>query len=53
MDVVKYNPNAPQILQKYGMHCLGCAFARMETVEQGVNAHGEDLEKLLEELNNY
>lgn len=52
-DVVKLNPDSVEILQNYGMHCLGCAFAHMETVEQAVNAHGAELDKLLGELNNY
>ena len=51
MDIVKINPEAVGILQSYGMHCLGCALAHMETIEQAVGVHGVDLEKLLEELN--
>lgn len=50
MDLVNL-PGAVAILQGHGMHCLGCALAHMETIEQAVNAHEEDLEKLLEELN--
>ncbi|MDY4187374.1 MAG: DUF1858 domain-containing protein [Candidatus Borkfalkiaceae bacterium] len=52
-DVVNINPDSVQILQNYGMHCLGCAFAHMETVEQAVSAHGAELDELLEKLNNY
>ena len=52
-DVVNLNPDSVAILQNYGMHCLGCAFAHMETVEQAVSALGADLDRLLEELNNY
>ena len=52
-DVVNINPDSVQILQSYGMHCLGCAFAHMETVEQAVSAHGAELDALLEKLNNY
>ena len=52
MDIVQINPEAVGILQRYGMHCLGCALAHMETIEQAVGVHGVDLDKLLEELNN-
>ncbi|MBR3864927.1 MAG: DUF1858 domain-containing protein [Clostridia bacterium] len=52
MDIVKINPESVRILQKYGMHCLGCALAHMETIEQAVGVHGVDLDALLEELNN-
>ncbi|MCQ2398894.1 MAG: DUF1858 domain-containing protein [Clostridia bacterium] len=50
-DVLEINPNAAEILMAHGMHCLGCALAHGETVAEAVGAHGEDLEKLLEELN--
>ena len=36
IDVVNINPDSVAILQSYGMHCLGCAFAHQETVEQAV-----------------
>lgn len=52
IDLLKYNENAADILFAHGMHCLGCAVAHQETIEQATNAHGEDLDKLLEELNN-
>lgn len=50
-DVVELNPDSVEILQRYGMHCLGCALAHMETLEEAVNAHGAELEALLNELN--
>lgn len=51
MDCLKLNPNSAEILMSYGMHCLGCAMAHGETIEQAVNAHGNDLEELLAKLN--
>ena len=50
-DCLKLNPNSGEILMAVGLHCLGCAMAHGETVEQAVNAHGHDLEVLLEKLN--
>lgn len=50
-DLLKYNENSAEILFAHGMHCLGCAIAHQETIEQATNAHGEDLEQLLKELN--
>ncbi len=50
-DLLNYNPNSAEILLAHGMHCLGCAIAHQETIEQATNAHGEDLQKLLDELN--
>lgn len=51
MDVVDANPNAPEILLSYGMHCLGCAIAHGETLEQAAEVHGIDLNQLLADLN--
>ena len=50
-DCLKYNPDSASVLMSYGMHCLGCAMAHGETIEQAVNAHGNDLEELLAKLN--
>lgn len=51
MECLRLNPNSAEILMSYGMHCLGCAMAHGETIEQAVNAHGNDLEELLAKLN--
>lgn len=51
MDCLKINPDSAEILQAVGMHCLGCALAHNETIEQAVFAHGNDLDVLLEKLN--
>lgn len=51
--IEKY-PEATEVLIKYGFHCVGCALAQYETLEQGAKAHGLDkkqIKKLLEELN--
>ncbi len=51
-EALEINPNAAEILMRYGMHCLGCALAHGETVGEAADVHGVDLEKMLEELNN-
>lgn len=50
-EVLKMKPKAAEILMEYGMGCLGCPSAQMETVGQAAMVHGIDLEKLLEKLN--
>ncbi len=50
-EVINLNENAGEILMSFGMHCLGCAIAHGETVEEAALVHGIDLEKLLEALN--
>ncbi|MDD3647329.1 MAG: DUF1858 domain-containing protein [Candidatus Dojkabacteria bacterium] len=43
-------PSAAEILVEYGFHCIGCAIASMETIEQGAKVHGLDEQKLREML---
>jgi len=48
-------PKADEILVEYGFHCIGCALAQFETIEQGAKVHGLDskkLKKLMNELDN-
>ena len=51
MDAVEMNPNAPEILLSYGMHCLGCAIAHGETISEAAEVHGIDVNALLNDLN--
>jgi hybrid cluster-associated redox disulfide protein len=40
-----------EVLYNAGMHCLGCALAHGETVEQAADAHGVAVEDLVKDLN--
>ncbi len=40
-----------EVLYEMGMHCLGCAFARGETVGEAAKVHNFDVEVLLAKLN--
>ena len=50
-DCLSINPKSAEILQAVGMHCIGCAMAHGETIEEAVYVHGNDLDKLLAKLN--
>ncbi len=50
-ELMEENPKAAKKLAEKGMFCCGCPMAMMETLEQGAKAHGEDPDKLVEELN--
>ena len=50
-DIVTKNPELGSIFVKHGLGCVGCAFASQETIEQGSNSHGLNLESLLKDLN--
>ena len=50
-DIVELNPDSVEILQRYGMHCLGCALAHMDTLEEAAHAPRAEPDALLNELN--
>lgn len=42
-EILEINPKAADILSGFGMGCLGCPSATMETLEQACYIHGLDL----------
>jgi len=50
-DLLECSPKAAEKLADKGMLCCGCPMAIQETIEQGCLAHGEDPDKIVEELN--
>jgi hydroxylamine reductase len=52
-EVMRIDSSAAPILTAYGMHCFGCPFSQMESLEMGCQAHGQDVDKLVQELNDY
>lgn len=50
-EILESNPDTAKVFRKFGMHCLGCAIASGETVEQAAQVHGLDLDDLLKALN--
>jgi len=53
MDAVRQGNSQAiaDVLFSVGMHCLGCAAARGETVEQAALVHGVDVDELVARLN--
>ena len=52
-DIVNVDEGIAPILMASGLHCLGCAMASGETIEEACMVHGMDCDALIEELNNY
>ena len=50
-EVIGKYPEAAEVMLKHGLHCVGCHFAAMETIEQGAVGHGVDVDKLLKDMN--
>lgn len=51
MELLQNYPETADKLKAMGMGCSICMGAATETIEQGVKAHGLNLEKVLSELN--
>lgn len=50
-EILKMNPKAEDVLNEFGMACLGCPSASMETLEQACYVHGLELEEVMNKLN--
>ncbi len=46
-EVVENCPEAMPAFMDIGMHCIGCALAAGETIEQACAAHGVDPDEFL------
>ena len=49
--IIEMNEGTAEILMNSGMHCLGCAMAHGETIEQACAVHGIDADTLLAQIN--
>jgi hybrid cluster-associated redox disulfide protein len=50
-DVMLNAPESAPLFMEIGMHCMGCAMATGETVEQACEVHGVDADEFLAKLN--
>ena len=53
IDVINMDPNCAQIFFANGLHCVGCPSASGESVEDAAAVHSIDVDKLINELNEY
>ena len=52
-DILENCPEAMPAFQAIGMHCMGCALASGENLEQACAAHGVDPDEFIVALKNY
>lgn len=52
-EVMLNAPETAPMFQEIGMHCLGCAMATGESVEQACMVHGVDPDAFLTKLNDF
>ncbi len=51
-EIVEKYPQTREVFFDLGMGCVGCVASSFETLEEGLVAHGLDVEEVLEKLNN-
>lgn len=52
-EIIEIDPGNAAILMANGMHCPGCPASQAETLEDACKVHDLDLNKLLDEMNQY
>ena len=50
-EILRVKPEAAQVLMNFGMGCLGCPSAQVETLEQACEVHGMNIDEVLASLN--
>lgn len=50
-QAMQTTPAVVQVLRKYNLGCIGCMGAQNESLEQGCQAHGLNVNELLKDLN--
>ena len=51
-SVIKKYPQTIEVFFEYGLHCVGCVAAEVDTIESGAKVHGINIAHLLHDLNN-
>jgi len=52
-EMLQLDIGIAEILQRSGMHCLGCIMAHGENLEQACMVHGIDADAMVEDINAY
>jgi len=52
-DILRIDEGLIPILQRAGMHCVGCPSAQGESLDEAAQVHGMEVEGLVEEMNLY
>jgi hybrid cluster-associated redox disulfide protein len=52
-DLLNLYPQSARVFAAYGIGCLGCSMASFETIEQGISAHGINIDEFIKDLNDF
>jgi iron-sulfur cluster assembly protein len=53
-EIIAQYPQVASVVQRYGLHCVGCHVSYHETLEEGALGHGmseEDVQNLVKDMN--
>ncbi|MEI7942746.1 MAG: DUF1858 domain-containing protein [Candidatus Riflemargulisbacteria bacterium] len=50
IDVINDYPTAMDVLKNHGVHCVGCMMAHSESLEEGLAAHGLNVDEIIKEI---
>ena len=50
-QILQEHPETIEVFAKFNLGCIGCWASSFETLEQGVNAHGIDIDEIIKSLN--
>ena len=50
-EVLQENPNSAEILMSFGLGCIGCPSAQLETLAEAAEVHGVNVDSIVEALN--
>ena len=51
LDILQKHPETAEVFLSYGIHCIGCIAAAYETLEQGLEMHGIEVNGFTKKLN--
>ena len=52
-DVLNTDRRTADILTSFGMHCFGCPYSLMESLEDACAVHGANVDELVHQLNEF
>lgn len=50
-EVVETFPQTQEVFHEVGLGCIGCVASQFETLEEGLKAHGLDVDQVVAKLN--
>jgi hybrid cluster-associated redox disulfide protein len=50
-ETLEQYPETMEVFAQFGMRCIGCAISMHETIVQGAEAHGINVNDLLKKIN--